>query len=152
MDARFPRAELVRRIEVIAAMSSRITVTNMDAQAFLVGTSKSLPAKSLVYCDPPYYARAENLYLDSYEKADHARLARTIQAKARRPWIVSYDSHPAILKLYSSRKRFTYSLQYSAVRAYAGREVFVFSDELAVPATSRLPYVADGLRRLRGAA
>lgn len=147
IDARFPRNELIRRITVIADQRHRIRLSHLDAEVFLATKVSSLPKGTLVYLDPPYFARAKKLYLNTYEPADHARLAKAVQ-KVRHPWIVSYDANASIAALYPKRRKFTYSLQYSAVRAYAGRELFIFSDRLAVPATSSLPYVADGLRRL----
>ncbi len=51
-----------------------------------------LPQETLVYCDPPYFERAERLYLSVYNKADHVRLAKFVQGKLKRPWVVSYDS------------------------------------------------------------
>lgn len=147
IDARFPRAELIRRVEAIATRANRVSVTNLDAEVFLATKVAKLPAETLVYCDPPYFARAKRLYLDSYTEADHARLAKAIQ-KVKQPWLLSYDSHATIAALYQDRRQFTYRLSYSAISAYAGRELFIFSDKLKVPATSALSYVADGLKRL----
>lgn len=152
MDARFPRNELISRIEVIASRRRRITVSQKDAEGFMRSTVPRLPIKTLVYCDPPYYERAERLYLNTYRRTDHARLATVIQRDLCRPWLVSYDSHPDILRLYRRRRHFIYSLQYSAMTSYAGSEVFVFSDGLTIPRTSRLPYIADALGSLRRSA
>jgi DNA adenine methylase len=148
IDARFPRNELIKRIEVIAAKRSRITLSNLDAEAFMRERVNTLPPATLVYCDPPYYERASRLYLNTYQPADHQRLARTIQTELKRPWIASYDGHPWVEKLYRSRRRFRYSLQYSAIRAYEGTEVFIFADQVAIPRTSQLPYVAAALSRM----
>ena len=148
MDARFPRNELISRIEVIASRRRRITVSQQDAEVFIRSTAPRLPERTLVYCDPPYYERAERLYLNTYKREDHVRLAAVIQGELKRPWLVSYDGHPDILRLYRRRRRFLYSLQYSAVTSYAGSEVFVFSDDIAVPKTSRLPYIADAIGTL----
>jgi DNA adenine methylase len=149
IDARFPRNELIKRVEVIAAHRRRITVTNLDAELFMDRRLNALPPETLVYCDPPYFARADRLYLNSYLPNDHTRLARVIQGKLHRPWLVSYDGHPTIISLYSKRRKFRYSLQYSAIRNYAGSEVFVFSDSLRIPRTSALPYIAKALSSLR---
>jgi DNA adenine methylase len=148
IDARFPRTELIKRIELIANRRRQITVTNLDAEAFMVTRVNSLPRETLAYSDPPYFERAERLYLNTYQAADHARVAKTIQTKLRRRWIISYDSHPTIASLYARRRSFTYSLQYSAMRAYAGMELFVFSDDLQLPLSSRLSYVQPGLKKL----
>ena len=152
IDARFPRNELIKRIEAIAAHKRRITLTNLDAEDFMKQRVNALPRTTLVYCDPPYFARAKRLYLNVYEPDDHVRLASAIQTKLRRPWIVSYDSHPSISTLYRERRKFHYSISYSAIRSYEGRELFIFSDALQIPKSSTLSGVADGLRRLRQSA
>jgi DNA adenine methylase len=152
IDARFPRNELIRRIEAVAARRRQIAVSNCDAEAFMRERVNRLPKETLVYCDPPYYERAERLYLNAYEKADHQRLARFIQRRLKRHWMVSYDDHADIRRFYQDRRRFRYALQYSAVRPYEGTEVFIFSDDLVVPPKSQLPYVERGLHGLRRSA
>ena len=104
-----------------------------------------LPSETFVYCDPPYYERAQRLYLDSYEKDDHARLARFIQGELGWKWAVSYDAHQDIVALYQGRRQFTYDLQYSATRVCKGREVFIFADEVALPQRSTVTTVDRAL-------
>ena len=148
IDARFPRNELIKRVEAIAARRRDISITNLDAEAFMERRVNRLPEHTLVYCDPPYFSGAERLYLNVYEPKDHVRLARTIQKRLRRPWLVSYDSNAAIETLYGKRRQFSYSLQYSAGRSYRGRELFIFSDRLKLPRESAVPYISSGLSRL----
>jgi DNA adenine methylase len=152
IDARFTRNELIKRIETIAARRKQITVSNLDAEDFMMKRVNALPRTTLVYCDPPYFARAERLYLNVYEPDDHARLAKFIQKKLRRPWVVSYDNHPTIAALYRGRRQFRYSIQYSAIRSYEGSESFIFSDGLKIPPTSALSYINCALARVRRSA
>jgi len=152
IDARFPRNELIQRIECIAAYRKRITVTNLDAEHFIAHNVNQLPSKTLVYCDPPYFAKAVRLYLNAYQPDDHARLARVIQTRLHRPWMVSYDNRPSILALYRHRRSFRYSLTYSAIRSYTGTELFIFSDGLTLPRQSAIPYIANRLHTVRRSA
>ncbi|MDP1858117.1 MAG: hypothetical protein Q8K82_05585 [Gemmatimonadaceae bacterium] len=78
-------------------------------------------------------------------------MARTIQSKLRLPWIVSYNAHARLIRMYAGRRYFRYSLQYSAMRSYEGKEVFIFADGVHLPETSKLAYVAQGLANLRAA-
>ncbi len=146
MDARFPRNELIRRIELIAEKRKFISVKNWDAEQFIKQYIPKLPRKTLVYCDPPYFHKSERLYLNRYTPEDHARLARTIQKHIKRPWLVSYDSVPQIVEHYSERRSFTYDLQYNAARAYKGTEIFFFSDSVRVPETSAVGSINLGLQ------
>lgn len=148
IDARFERNELIRRIEVIAAQKKRINVKNMDAEKFIDSHVTKLPTRTLVYLDPPYFHKADRLYRNHYEPADHARIARVIQADIRQNWVVSYDSAPQIIRHYKERRSFKYALQYNAARAYKGTEVFVFSDDLKLPLRSEVATISKALQRL----
>ncbi|AQQ28876.1 DNA adenine methylase [Burkholderia cenocepacia] len=143
MDARFPRNELIRRIELIASRSSAIVLKNWDAERFMVDHVASLPLETLVYCDPPYFEKASRLYLNSYCEEDHRRISNTIQNDLGRRWVVSYDNAPQIVEYYSNRRSFVYDLQYNASRVYKGKEVFVFSDDLTLPRSSSLRYIDE---------
>lgn len=142
MDARFPRAELIRRVEAIGSRHGNISLHNLDAERFVKEKVRFLPQRTLVYCDPPYYHKAERLYPNSYQPDDHERIARTIQERILHPWITSYDYTPEVLSFYSRRRLFDYKLQYNAAQVYKGRELIVVSDELRLPSTSALSFIS----------
>jgi DNA adenine methylase len=146
MDARFPRNELIGRIEAIASRKNSIAITNWDAEKFILDYIPALSEDTLVYCDPPYYEKSSRLYLDNYNAQDHKRIAGVIQAQLCRKWIVSYDASVEITSLYSQRRSFSYDLQYNASRPYKGREVFIFSDDVKIPTRSSLACVDYGIR------
>lgn len=146
IDARFPRNELIRRIEAIAQKASKITLRNLDAEEFIIDYVPHLPLSTFVYCDPPYYEKSSRLYLNRYQPRDHARISEVIQTRLHRRWVVSYDGAPEILDFYGNRRFFLYDLQYNASRVYKGTEVFIFSDAVNVPETSGLRYIEDALR------
>jgi DNA adenine methylase len=133
IDARFGKAELVRRIEAIAEYRGRISIHNMDAMHFMQIVARKLPAKSFLYLDPPYYAKGSRLYTDYYHPDDHRQIAEYIQTAARQPWVVTYDSTKEIARLYSGRRSRTYDLNYSASTHRKGTEVMFFSDCLKIP-------------------
>lgn len=133
MGARYNSADLVRRIEKIANYRDRISLSNLDAEEFLAVAAGTLPARSLVYLDPPYFVKGQQrLYASYYRESDHARIAELLEA-CPWPWVVSYDSAPEILKLYRSYARLQYSLRYTAAGSYCGREAMFFSPGLVVP-------------------
>jgi DNA adenine methylase len=145
MDARFPRNELIRRIELIASKKKSIAIRNWDAERFISDYIPRVGDRSLVYFDPPYYRKAERLYLNHYSPGDHIRLAAAIQERVNVPWLVSYDGAAEIQELYKERRSFLYSLQYNAGRCYQGLEFFAFSDKLIVPASSSLDFINKSL-------
>lgn len=150
MDARFPREKLIARIVAIASKKKAMEVTNLDAEKFISLCVPSLPEKTLVYCDPPYFNKAQGLYFNHYAPKDHARIAEAIQ-KMNRPWVVSYDNVPAILNYYANRRHVCYRLQHTAAAARKGKEAFFFADDLTLPIGSSIPFVNRALKRFHKA-
>lgn len=148
MDARFSRNDLIRRIETIALFKDKITITNFDAEFYIESYIPNLPENSLVYLDPPYYVKGSQLYLNSYEKSDHARLAETIQYKINHKWILSYDGVSDIINLYSKRRHFLYDLQYTAAKVYKGKEIFIFCDNIKLPTNCSLKHIQLGIKNM----
>ncbi len=140
LDARFNKKELIRRIEKIADYRSRITIYNFDAVQFMrqivspLGTSGK---RLLVYLDPPYYSKGDQLYLNYYDAAGHAALAEYIMKQTSFKWIVSYDDVPEIRELYSSMDVRKISLYYSAQIKRVGSEVIIFSPNSIAPDASQ---------------
>lgn len=147
MDARFNRDALIARVEAIADRKDLVRVSNLDAVDFLTTKLTKMPQKSLVYLDPPYFKKADRLYLNHYTAEDHAQIAQVIQQKVRIPWVVSYDCAPEILKHYATRQFFMYDLQYNAANAYKGREAFFFSDKIRIPKRSAIASINEVLQR-----
>lgn len=133
LDARFNKEELISRIEQIALFQSKICLYNLDGAAFIKGVVPTLPRKTLVYLDPPYYVKGQGLYENHYTHEDHAQIARLVATRLKRPWIVSYDHTPEIVGMYPGFTSIVYGLNYSAQERYEGAEVMFFSDRLQVP-------------------
>lgn len=148
MDARFSRNELIRRIEVIASKAKAISLRNWDAERFIKEYLPRVPDDALVYLDPPYFKKADRLYLNHYSADDHARIATVIQQSVKHKWIVSYDNAPEISQYYLKRRSFEYDLQYNASKAYMGKELIIVSDDLVVPASSNVLGVATALQKV----
>ncbi|WP_334106773.1 DNA adenine methylase [Methylobacillus sp.] len=127
IDARFNKAELIRRIEKISRFADRIEVTNMDG-INLIEKFISHADKTFLYLDPPYYEKGSNLYLNAYKDDDHRRLSQYV-SQLSTPWLLSYDNHSFITNLYQSFERRAYKLQHSTSNRI-GDEVLVFSDKI----------------------
>ena len=123
LDARFNKTNLIERLQRIAKHKSQIHVTRLDALTFTKRRSSTLPKKSLVYLDPPYYVKGQELYMNAYGEGDHAAVAEAVRHELQLPWIVSYDDVPQIRSLYSAVHRTSYMLRYSASSTRKGREL-----------------------------
>jgi DNA adenine methylase len=133
LDARFNRQDLCERIEKIAMYASRIRLYNLDAAELIRGVLPTLPKKSLVYLDPPYYEKGQGLYENHYFHEDHLSIAKLVQNKIKLPWIVSYDHAPEIMEMYKGCPTITYGINYSAQNRYKGAEAMFFSEKLVIP-------------------
>ncbi len=133
IDARFTKSDLLKKIERIASMRNRITLTNIDALDFIEKRRVAWESKTLVYLDPPYYVKGGQLYYDSYSHSDHAAVAERVTALGGVQWMVSYDDAPEIHKLYAGANWLRYSIGYSARDHGAGSEAMFFNPSLKVP-------------------
>lgn len=137
ISARFMREELCSRLERIGAHADGIHVYEEDAHQLLLRCHQFLPAKSLVYLDPPYYVKGAGLYRNFYKHEDHVRIAKLLGSdRFRRPWVVSYDNADEIKEMYAYSTPYSYGLNYTAQRRYTGSEVMFFSKRIAAPLLS----------------
>jgi len=133
MNARFNKSDLITRIQRIARYASRVRLYNMDAALIIKDVLPSLPRKTLVYLDPPYYEKGKDLYEDHYHHNDHVLVSKLVTGRIGQAWIVSYDAAPSILELYGQHRSIRYCLSYSAQERYSGSEVMFFSSGLVLP-------------------
>jgi DNA adenine methylase len=134
IDARFNRDELIGRIRAIAKMKNRIRLTSMDALSFLNAGSDTWPQKTLIYLDPPYYAKGRDLYYDFYQHEDHVRVEQYVAENLKlKNWIVSYDNVATIRSLYKAYQQIVYRIGYSARESRQGSEAMFFSETLTMP-------------------
>ena len=62
------------------------------------------PGEAFFYLDPPYVKAGPHLYQVAFTQADHERLAKRLRSE-KRPWLLSYDDHPLIHRLYGGWSR-----------------------------------------------
>lgn len=131
IDCRFNVEDLSRRIKRVGRYKDRITLTKLDAINFL-DQCNMLPSRSLLFIDPPYFAKGAGLYTNYYQSDDHARLSDKVLS-VQTPWIVTYDDEPAIRALYTGRSQFCFDISYSLNEKRMGRELLVTSSGLRLP-------------------
>jgi DNA adenine methylase len=134
IDARYNAVELVHRIQSIAKLKNRISLTRRDALLFLKSGVLRWPAKTLIYLDPPYYTKGRDLYYDFYNPEDHEEVAKFVRQNIKsQRWIVSYDNEPAIRRVYGRANNIVYNIGYSARTSRVGSEVMFFSKGMKIP-------------------
>ena len=132
LDCRFNKNELINRIQAIAKYRDRIHSFNMDALEFLESAVPKHLETVLFNLDPPYYVKGAGLYTNFYNDSDHLKVSSFIRTESR-PWIVSYDNHEFIRKIYSGCNFIEYDLTYTAQRKVVGKEIMFFGNLKKVP-------------------
>lgn len=127
IDARFNKQDLITRIQKIAGIKDRISVSNLDGLSFINKLNKKRE-EIFVYLDPPYYQKGADLYMNFCSKEDHKKLSKQVR-KMHKLWMVSYDNHDFILNLYAGQNKISHRLSQSASNR-VGEEIFIFSESL----------------------
>ncbi|HYD03773.1 MAG TPA: DNA adenine methylase [Alphaproteobacteria bacterium] len=132
IDCRFNKIELIKKIKLIASFKKQITLYNLDALELIkLISSKSNNSNTLFYFDPPYFLKGPSLYMNSYKKEDHEKVANEIKGIKKMQWIVSYDNVEEVNQIYDWVKNKTkFTLIHNAHRARIGKEILFFSDKL----------------------
>jgi len=138
MDARFNKADLIKRVEAISNRREYIRVTGRDGIDLLRNPSWN-PDRTMVYIDPPYYVKGSLLYMNHYGYDDHYQLSKEIK-KLRSNWILSYDDVPEIRSLYDWATPIEFRLHYSTAESSFGKELFYASSNLLMPMKKVVSY------------
>jgi len=138
IGCRWSLAETVRSIEWIGALgrSGRI-VEAVCADWRDTLRDWATDSSVLVYCDPPYVGKGQALYSRAFDDADHQALAEYLIAAPFR-WLLTYDDHPLIRRLYGHRPglgRYLVDHSYSAAgsRSSAARATELVITDRPVP-------------------
>eukprot|EP01037_Dinobryon_pediforme_P000919 gene919-926_t len=87
IDARYNKADLVKRINTIANLSDHIHIYRLDALNLITETLPDNDVKGLVFLDPPYYIQGKQLYTNFYTHNDHQLIADAIKSSSLKHWI-----------------------------------------------------------------
>ena len=135
LSARFKKDVLIARIMDIVALKDRIDFLNLDAMEFLcdyVMRSQNLN-NTLVYLDPPYYTKGQDLYQNAYKPGNHIALANFLTKVTSLKWIMSYDNVTEIKKLYNKFYISPLEIQYSAQNLRIEQELLITPKQTKLP-------------------
>lgn len=130
IDARFNREGLEERVRIISLYGDRITVSSRDGLDVIKDATRR--SDTFVYADPPYFEKAGSLYLNAFKAANHEALAKVLNQRAKKNWVLTYDNVVQVPMLYGERRRVEFGLHYSAHRVTRATEVMVFSDPIDI--------------------
>lgn len=134
LDARYKKENLINRIRHIAAKKDQIELHQLDAMDLVQNELPRHDRKHLIYLDPPYFNKAEQLYRNFYNPEDHKNISDIVK-NLDIPWIVTYDNCEEIRRIYSDAKCEEFSLHYSTHLARpVAKEILAYGNlELPTP-------------------
>ena len=132
IDCRFNREELSRRIRRIAKYRSQIHLHKKDALDFMKWADDTLPTRSFLCIDPPYYNKGSSLYTSFYQPEDHAKVSAMVLG-LNKQWVLTYDNVPEIVQLYRLRRQFALDVNYSLQTKRIGTELLIAGKGLRLP-------------------
>lgn len=114
INARFNHDALADRVRWLGSMRESILLTQEDALTFLARSVDRVPLdRTLFFVDPPYVTAGGRLYLNAMNEGKHIALSDTLQCGMLHHWVLTYDNHPMIQKLYCNQPTTALSVNYS---------------------------------------
>ena len=138
MDVRFKREELVTRIQRIAARKKDIKLYNKDVNSFIKNYVPLYEENALIYFDPPYFRKGQQLYMNFFNYKDHVRIEQEIREHVNCDWIITYDYEPQIEEIYHNYNLRLYDLNYSVSTKRKANELMIFKDVIIIPPDEEL--------------
>ena len=138
MDVRFKREELVTRIQRIAARKKDIKLYNKDVNSFIKNYVPLYEENALIYFDPPYFKKGQQLYMNFFNYKDHVRIEQEIREHVNCDWIITYDYEPQIEEIYHNYNLRLYDLNYSVSTKRKANELMIFKDGIFIPSDEEL--------------
>jgi DNA adenine methylase len=100
IDCRWSPNYICKKVDILHTRFGAITVyddgcTNLDFADLITDTRHD----SLLYLDPPYFEKGNDLYQHGFDLKDHERLAEALR-NTTHAWVLSYDDCPEVHELY----------------------------------------------------
>lgn len=134
IDCRFNKKELINRIRLIASKKSSIKLYKKDAIKLVHKIQNESTDNNIIfYFDPPYFLKANSLYLNHYLPENHKDVSEVIKSITDINWIVSYDNVKEIRDLYEDCIQKEFEFYHTAYEIRQGKEILFFSPNLKMP-------------------
>jgi DNA adenine methylase len=97
VDSRWSPGWIAKNIDQTRLLLTkrRVSITNLDYKILLSKFNET----ACVYLDPPFFGKGGILYQYSFSERDHNELHDLLK-RAKFRWVLSYDDHPTIRRMY----------------------------------------------------
>jgi DNA adenine methylase len=100
IDCRWSPENICKKIDTLHDRFSPLCVRNSSCTSLdFEDVINDRETDAVIYLDPPYYEKGNDLYQHGFFTEDHIRLSETLKKTTHR-WVLSYDDCPEIRKLY----------------------------------------------------
>lgn len=112
IDCRFPKQTLAKRLRQVGELAEQGRIFDVWRYDYRGTVEKVRLARrsnrfrTLLYFDPPFYGKGQDLYRYAFSEQDHKYLASFLR-RMQLPWILSYDAHPGVRALYNGHEHRT---------------------------------------------
>lgn len=127
ISCRFNKKMIIKKIQFLEQFNDKIEVYNRDGIDFMnniLNDNKDI----FFYVDPPYYDVGRVLYREYFNDQKHIELSNYLKFIQEQPWLLSYNNHEFILKLYQNTKTQTVFLDYHSGNYHKNVKEYVFSN------------------------
>jgi len=99
IDCRWSPSYICKKIDKLNRQFKMFTLRDECCTCLDFSDVVKNPSDAILYLDPPYYDKGNELYQCGFTDSDHLQLSQVLR-KINNPWILSYDDCPEIRKLY----------------------------------------------------
>lgn len=138
IDARYNKADLIKRIEKIYTYRTKIQLYNKDVNSLITRYIPLYGNNSFVYFDPPYFGKGKELYLNFFSYSDHIRIEEYIRNYVSCDWVITYDNVPEIEKIYKNYPIKCFDLNYCAGKNRKASEFIIFKNNIMILSNNQL--------------
>ena len=99
INCRWSPAYICKKIDKLHRQLASLGLRDDSCTSLDFGHLINTRGNALLYLDPPYYDKGNDLYQHGFTIEDHQRLANDLRITTH-PWVLSYDACPEVEELY----------------------------------------------------
>ena len=128
IDCRWSVNKLVKDINILNKLFSNSHIKYGECTRYNYEVLIKESGNSFIYLDPPYYKAGQDLYQFNFDDTQHKTLSSMLK-ECSQNWILSYDNHERIRKLYDWAIIEEIPIKYSINGSVETSELLIYSKD-----------------------